>query len=856
MRLRTRPGLKRSAAVGLLALGLAGGVSGCSDRAGMAATTGAAGASSSGASSDGGSGLLGGAAAGGGSAGIATGGSAGTAGSVSRVASDFTRLDNLVFGNADSETKHTLTTGFFPVQAVVSPLPSEPSSGAASDVVTGALGLSGRRLLPRTPTGDYYGGEVSFTMAVDPNEQNYFTAKLWGDEQSDSWLVLDVEGLEVGARHAYGDGSNNEMIFGSSFGWLPKRFLYRTERIPKHLTAGKTSIKVKLRSLGTLQYYAGGNFDHAQSRMSAPTVALYQASTHRGAFFEPDGEMQGAAPAINPGKAPTATEEATMLKNWKDKVNARIADRLATVPSTLTSDDVQFLAEAYGVSWSSAYQKAAVVDQLRATIDALVTAYAADPMTFLSQSYPANAGWGGYFGPIGEAIHLTWPALSASLTATVAYGGTIGSVTRRAGWAKALRASVDFGRFDRKLITNQQMDNAWRTYAANRGLLLVDAPSALNEDEAKRYLYEAVGLAPWLGNDKPGTGATPVRGDAPFGPNWYTVTTRGTTKEEALVGGDYGERGSQLFDWFRRTGDAKLLPQAAKMLSARAALRHFVADKDGKQIAYAVEQIGCRNFQEVDSHLVYLGRGGAPDVASASAGAALNGKEVVGYLQQQFNDGQLLRTLSGIPANYWSGAAYLPDDYQAFRAEPGAGVVLPMTPGQPDFGWADEENLVIAAQHGDERIWATLNWRSTNYINGLVRVYVETPTTSWLGEVANTDVVFNPSGKNATASGSVEGNADWTPPDKPMNAEAGVMYPIALRPDLTQAPATNRDGGRGTGYTLRYGHWLVAINAHPNMPYAMPTPTGFVGSVDLVSGKPLAAPVKLPPKSAVVFHLD
>lgn len=828
--------------------------SGCSDRTGTAPLTGAAGTAVSG----GGSEMQGGAGPnGGGASGATSGQSAGGSGGVANhVASDFVGLDGLTFGDTASEAKHALTTGFFAVQAVVAPLPSEPSSGPASDVVTGAFGLSGRRLLPRTPNGDYYGGEVSFTMTVDPNEQNYFTAKLWGDDQSDSWLVLNVEGLEVGARHAYGDGSTNEMIFGSSFGWLPKRFLYRTERIPKHLTAGKSQVTIKLRSLGALQYYAGGNFDHAQSRMSAPTAAIYQAYTHRGTFLQPDGEMQGAAPAMAPGQPPTAAEEAAMLKNWKDKVNARIADRLRAAPSSVTSDDVQFLAETYGVTWTQAYQAPAVIDQLRASIDALVTAYAADPSTFLSQSYPANAGWGGYFGPIGEAIRLTWPALSDSLTANVAYGGTLGTVTRRAGWAKALRASVDFGRFDRKSITNQQMDSAWRTYAANRGLLLVDAASALSEDEAKRYLYEAVGLAAFLGNDKPGAGSTPVRGDAPFGPDWYTVTTRGTTKEEALVGGDYGERGSQLFDWYRRTGDAKLLPQAAKMLSARAALRHFVADKDGRRVAYAIEHIGCRNFQEVDTHLVYLGRGGAPDVAAASAGADMLGKEAVGYLQQQFNDGQLLRTLSGIAANYWSGAAYLPDDYQAFRALPPTGVLLPMTPAQPDFAWADEENLVIAAKHGEERFWATLNWRSTNYVNGLARVYLETPTTAWLGEVDNGDVVFNPSGKTATASGSVEGFADWTPPDKPTNAEAGVMYPIALRPDLTQAPATNRDGGRGTAYTLRYGHWLAAINAHPTTPYTMPTPDGFVGGVDLVSGKPLSTPVTLPPKSAVVFRMD
>jgi hypothetical protein len=164
--------------------------------------------------------------------------------------------------------------------------------------------------------------------------------------------------------------------------------------------------------------------------------------------------------------------------------------------------------------------------------------------------------------------------------------------------------------------------------------------------------------------------------------------------------------------------------------------------------------------------------------------------------------------------------------------------------------------MAIAAKHGDERFWAVLNWRGAGYINGLARVYLETPATSWLAEVTNNEVKFKASGKQATANGNVEGFPDWTPPDKPMTAEGGVLYPIALRPDLSQAPATNRDGGRGTAYTLRFGKWLVAINAHPSDPYTMLTPEGFVSGVDLISGKTLTLPVTLAPKSAVVFRLE
>ena len=96
-------------------------------------------------------------------------------------------LDTVVFGNATSEAAHGLSTGFGPLtpNSVVAasgnaPYPSEPSLGAPSDVVTGAMGQTARRLLPRTPNPDIYGGETSFTMAVDPVKQNYITVKMWG----------------------------------------------------------------------------------------------------------------------------------------------------------------------------------------------------------------------------------------------------------------------------------------------------------------------------------------------------------------------------------------------------------------------------------------------------------------------------------------------------------------------------------------------------------------------------------------------------------------------------------------------------------------------------------------------------
>ncbi|MDP9000700.1 MAG: fibronectin type III domain-containing protein [Myxococcota bacterium] len=770
-----------------------------------------------------------------------------------------TTLDTLTFGDVASEAQHHLNAAFGPVVATVAPLPSDPPASAPSDVVAGALASSARRLLPRTPNGDYYGGSMSFDLAVDPVAQNYFTIKIWGSDAAASWLVLNVNGFEVGWRHPY--LLTDEEILLNQGGWYPGRFIYRTVRIPWQLTRAQTKVTVTLRSLGSIFYYGGPAYDNYQHRMTAPTPPVYRAYTHRGPELDVSSEAQGAPPPATRATT-TAADAAAWIAQWQTRVNAQLAPKLTTAPTSLTSDDLDFIAQAYDVSWTAAYHDPAAVTQVIAGIDALATAYAAAPATYLAQKFAdhgGNGGWGGYFGQVGDAIRLLWPELQAAMPATGNYGGTLGTTTRRAAWGAALRASVDFGRFNRKTISNQDMDCARRIYMANAGLLLVDGSQALNDAEARRYVYEAYGVQPYLGSDQPGGGPVPVRGTAPYGPSWYMTTTAGTTKEGCLVGGDYGEQGAAGFAFATRMGgDALLEAQTLKMLRARAALRYPAVDSKGHMTSVAMEPVGCRNDQEVGAHTVYLGNGRVDDVFVASRGASSVGDDLVGYLQQEVAEGQLAPTLSSWLPGYagWDGVAYLPSYESAFAAQAQTGVVLPMTSGQPDFAWADDENMVIAAKHGEERFWTALDWHGADAMNRLAKVFAMAPGWARVAEVTLDDVQYVPTGGFVTRSGAVEGLVPFTPPDHPINANQGLVLPVALRPDLATPPATNRDGGRGTGYTLRYGHWLVAIDAHPTASYAMATPAGFSGGVDLVSKRVVATPVTLAPRSVMVFYLS
>ena len=238
---------------------------------------------------------------------------------------DAQTIDTIVFGNSNSESSHALAADFpavTPASVVAAgggTAPNDPPTTAPSAVVTGALGLTARQLLPRSPNADIYGGEISFTMTVDPVKQNFFTVKFWGSDASTQWLVLDCNGREVGWRHL---GADQEIFYSFNTyapGWFPNRFIYRTAALPLNLTQGQTSVTIKIRSLGWIAYYdsSGLYFGHYQNLMSAASPNLYSAYTHTNGFFDYSSETQGTAPTfLTPLTTPT---QATEMSKWQSQ---------------------------------------------------------------------------------------------------------------------------------------------------------------------------------------------------------------------------------------------------------------------------------------------------------------------------------------------------------------------------------------------------------------------------------------------------------------------------------------------------------------------------------------------------------
>jgi autotransporter-associated beta strand protein len=801
-------------------------------------------------------------------------------------------LDTITFGNTTSETSHGLTTDFPAVTGTAAVAagggtnPSNPSTTAASGTVTGLLGEIARQLLPRTPNPDIYGGEMTFTMAVDPAKQNYFTIKVSGSDTSyNEWFVLDgivTSGTyEIGWRH---NGNDQDMLWNMGVTWFPGRFIYRTVPLPLNLTAGLTSITLRIKSLGWISYYdSTGYWNQYQKLMNSPSLSLYSAYTHSNSYFDASGETQG--PVFTAQTPRTTPTQATVVSSWEASTNSEISTVLNTIATSatgVTPVELNFLAQCYGVSWTSGYNNAQIPPAVIAGVDALVTVAASDTNGLMD--YMGNFGnpsWGGYLGPVGNAIMLMWPEISGSLSTTVAYGGTIGTVTRQSAWSQALRASVDYGRFNRRGITNQDLYCTWNIYRANRGLELVDPSNALDENEAVRYLYESAGVEPYLGSDQPGEGPVPVRGTEPYGPNWYMVTSYGSTKEDGFVGGDYGEKAASVYGIaLYANNDPQLMAQAIKMMYARAPFRFPTVDGSNYLEMMVPECLGCRNDQEMPGspnypgHVSYLDEdnmnvdmGGLAGTIVAAQGASAVGASLVGYYKQALSDGQYFANITTSQGSEEYGP-YYPDNLTAAAAN-AASVsstnLLPMTSGQPNYAWADEEDMLVAAKYGsgtsEERLYATLYWRGgqgltgVNAINGLAKVFDFTPQMAWIGEVQEDDVQYVPSGQVVTRNGQVEWESAFTPPDNPVNANNGVSFAMAMRPDLAAPPPYNRDAGRGTAYTLRYGHWLIGMNAHPTKNYTMKLPSGFTSAQDLVSGSTYSAPVTLAPKTTVVFYM-
>ncbi|MDR3406090.1 MAG: hypothetical protein P4L99_26625 [Chthoniobacter sp.] len=737
-------------------------------------------------------------------------------------------IDDLVLGDAASEAQHQLTA-------------------SKSEVVPGAMKQPARRLLPG---GDqpWEGGRLSFTMKVDPKQPNYFTARFWGDEVDKNFLVLFCEGKQVGYRWL---GDIDVLTLPDDEPRYNGRFYYSTTPLPRALTAGKTEVHLEIRSNGPVWGY-GKTFEEYQRPMTTPSRAIYKVATHiDGCFVPPADEAQGEAP---PDKVRDQPGE-EVLTAAKKRVNDTL-DRLLKSRRPLDQMQAQLLARAYFVKWTVAFQNPKVVEQVIKSADDRYHAWQKDPAAVWHDMATWNPDWFA-LGPMADAVRLLAPSIGAALDAKLD-----GEKTRRAAWAEIFRASRDQMRTHRRWYTNQTLFVDMNLYRSHRALVAIDPQNAWPEEQARHYLYEALGLQPWLGAD------TDQGPEKQWGTNYFQITNKGLSRELGYVGG-YGEILGEMVDVYEaarepgQEGDPKIKAQIAKLQRARLYFRYPMPDEEGFRAMRLETGIGWR-----DAHfpgpVTYAQRSSLDETPLYAAAITLD-PPAVGAAQQMFADNQFFSSIDRMVKDKRLRADFglltAPDDYETIRAQPAVAQRLPMSPGNPDTVFADEEEGVVAIRHGGEILYVALYWRSRMGINGLARVHYLTPQYQQVAVVYE-DVKFEPSGRvwkrpNWTDFGF--GNGGHHYPGKVDSTLTGEALPIPKFPADVPIPKDKEIpfAGRADFYQLRYGPYLIGMNTTKDKTFELPPPPGVDQAPDLVSRHvlPLGGPIKVGPRSTVVLYL-
>ncbi|MFI6549319.1 Tat pathway signal protein [Streptomyces prunicolor] len=458
------------------------------------------------------------------------------------------------------------------------------------------------------------------------------------------------------------------------------------------------------------------------------------------------------------------------------------------------------------------------------------------------------------------------------LTLTPPPGSVYSPVVRRDAWTKLLLDSREYWRQRFSQYTNQAIICAVGLYLADRGLTWLGSDRAWGESKAREYLYQAVGLSPWLGPED--ADGNPTK---PLGGSYYQVTRKGISKELGYAG-NYGE----LQDWLALVHDAvigtggvpdpTLHDHLVKMTKARAVFHHPALDADGYKAMRYEAVIGWRD-PEYPGKVAY-DEGDKWDGHPLHLASILKDPDLTSYAQQSIADNQFFNVLEeayelGASARTNLNLLSTADDYAYITGAIGSGRKLPMTPGQPGFVFSDEENGLLAIKYGDEILYASLYWRARWGVNRLARVHlitadgVERSATVWQ------DVDYAPDGRTfaepdwvnfefAVGDLSIP-DGGFPPPGDPLHqAFAGQVLPLAKAPaDLPEIAAGTESpyAGRASFYRCAYGPYLIAMNTTADRHYSFTTKT-FGASRNLVTGAKVSgnATLTVPPGTTVVLR--
>jgi hypothetical protein len=748
-------------------------------------------------------------------------------------------IDSLRLGDAASEAAH----GF---------------AGEYSKAVTGLLGQPARAFLPDdriagddTPD-NWRGGSAAFRLKVRGDGQNYLTVRLSGEDVSGNQATLFCDGRQLGYRQM----SDIDILDqGAKYPVAPGRFQYITHPLPRALTDGKRDIGCRLQLTGPVWRY-GGTFPAFQKPMKEASRGFYALLVHDDKFV-PDQGMEGKAPAM-----PVRQGDGSAVL---EKVRKRIDEQVeklwarAAPPSQL---EIQFLAKAYQTPWSRGYRDRRSLDRIVAGIDAMWAAYQDDRRIAYYDKATPNEGWFG-LGLIGQALKIAARDMQAELDQPVpapdrrnGQGGQ--DITRREALERMLADSREWNKQNRRLYTNQSMiKDLYGIWNSNEGLIAISSAKADARAKLLPLFYQSMGLEPWAGSlDARGRFTyAAAEADARFSvpKNYFETTAKGLTKELGYVGG-YGEVPDWAAEIYEATrsapgqpGDARIRAQLVKIAQARGYFRYPHWDHDGNRAMRLEAAIGWRDVY-APSDVMYAQRP-SWDASPLQVAVATGDPVLVGYAQQMLADNQFFASVE-----HMMGSAHLRatigligviDEYQALKALPAQPYRLPMSAGQPDFVFADEENGVVAVKRGEDVLYASLYWRANYGISGKARVHYVTPSADRTATVQLDRQLYQASGTFYTRPNNPHINGTRFSIAYPGDADvwtAGERQPVAKLPEgVSYMPGEdNAYAGRADYYELRYGPYLIAMNSSKDRRYAVKLPKRAKPVRELASGKTIA----------------
>jgi hypothetical protein len=733
--------------------------------------------------------------------------------------------DVIQFGNEKSEKQHRFQSEF-------------------SKIEISGLNEPARRLLNPEKEG-YIGGKMSFRMKVDSEKQNYFTVRFWGGEADKTMLMLFCDGKQVGYRHL---GDIEFIWLGNGQEPLKGRYFYTTIPVPLAQTQGKSEVNLEIRAYGDIWPY-GETFDKFQRNMEAPSRSIFKAYTHTSTCLEPEkSEIQGSSVQNPPVEKVTAENTIDDIKVIVNKELTKYINQ----EKPLGQLEMWFLADAYDVKWSVAYLNPKVLRKVTSSIDDYYQTYLANPKIIISDPKVYNYEWLAV-GPVARAIRGLGPALRGKITPE-----------QKANWTEMLIAGLQFGITHRRQYTNQSMIIDLFAYHTNRALQLLSPEKALPESQMMNYLYESVGLKPWLGIETPSGPAKPL------GDNYWQLTAKGLTKELGFVG-YYGEVLDWVNDIYKATakdgvpnsGDEQIKNQLLKMAKARSYFRYPAVDSKGNRAMRIEAVVGWRDPAHYPGDVIYGDRGMAWDATPLMTAANTLDPTIIGYAQQMFEDNQFFNQVKdkikiGTGIRNVKSLLFIPDEYELVKSQKSESTRLPMTKGAPDFVFADEEDGVVAVKNGDEILYASLYWRARVGVNHLAKVHYITPT---MDRIANIYIEsqFESSGMEVTRQNwpnfGFSPQRNWYTDIE--SVHTGEKLPVAKIPEGVKYKQGQENvyAGRAQFYLMRYGKYLVAMNSSKDKTFDVNLPEN---ATDLTNSKMnvLKGIYELKPMTTVVYYIQ